>query len=163
MTPPPHSSAFRLRDYRPEDAPLLSSLFYDSVHRVNSRDYSPDQIAAWAPEQIDQGKWAARFQDKIAVVAKSDSTVVGFADISTDGHLDRLFVSAEHQRRGVASMLLDELVRRAGKLSIDCITTEASITAKPFFLARGFEVLKEQSVECRGQWLTNYRMQRLLE
>ncbi|TWU32629.1 GNAT family protein [Novipirellula artificiosorum] len=38
-------------------------------------------------------------------------------------------------RLGIASMLLEELIRRAEELNIDCITTEASITAKPFFIA----------------------------
>jgi len=36
----------------------------------------------------------------------------------------------------------------------------ASITAKPFFEKRGYIVQKQQSVECRGQFLINYRMKR---
>jgi hypothetical protein len=35
-----------LRPYRPGDAPALLALFRDTIRRVNSRDYSPAQIAA---------------------------------------------------------------------------------------------------------------------
>jgi hypothetical protein len=42
------------------------------------------------------------------------------------------------------------------------IFTEAGITARPVFERHGFRVTAEQSVECRGQWLTNYRMERPL-
>jgi len=42
---------------------------------------------------------------------------------------------------------------------IQAITTDASITAKPFFEKRGYVVQTEQNVECRGQYLTNFKMQ----
>ena len=35
-----------LRPFRPDDAPVLLTLFRDTIRRVNSRDYNPDQIAA---------------------------------------------------------------------------------------------------------------------
>ena len=42
-----------LRPYRPNDAPALLALFRDTIRRVNSRDYSRAQIAAWASDDID--------------------------------------------------------------------------------------------------------------
>jgi hypothetical protein len=41
-----------LRPYRPEDAPALLGLFRDTIRRINSRDDSPAQIAAWASEEV---------------------------------------------------------------------------------------------------------------
>ena len=35
-------------EYRPEDCAELTRLFYDTVHTVNSKDYIPDQLDAWA-------------------------------------------------------------------------------------------------------------------
>lgn len=40
--------------------------------------------------------------------------------------------------------------------------TEAGITARPFFEARGFVVLAPQVVTCRGVEFVNYRMERVL-
>ena len=46
-----------LRPYRTADAAELLALFKDTIRRVNSRDYSPEQIAAWASEEIDLVEW----------------------------------------------------------------------------------------------------------
>ena len=40
------------------------------------------------------------------------------------------------------------------------ITTHASITARPFFLKRGYRVVREQQVERGGILLTNYVMEK---
>ncbi len=29
--------------------PQISRLYYETVHRENTRDYTPEQIRAWAP------------------------------------------------------------------------------------------------------------------
>jgi putative acetyltransferase len=148
----------RLRSYHSADAPLLLDLFRDTVRRVNSTDYSPVQIAAWASEDIDVDAWRQRFNDRFAYVAELDDRVVGFADMRRDGYLDRLFVSADHQRCGVARILLDQLKLDALGTGITEIFTDASTTAKRFFEASGFVVVREQSVECRGVRLTNFHM-----
>ena len=90
----------QLRAYREEDAPALLALFRDTIRRVNARDYSPEQVRAWASEDIDPGGWAGRFAGRFAVVVESGERAIGFADLEPDGHIDRFFVSADHQRRG---------------------------------------------------------------
>ena len=156
------AASLQLRSFRPEDAETCLALFRDCVHRVNSRDYDPDQIQAWASPTIDLERWRARFDDRFAYVATEDGCIVGFTDMTRDGHLDRLFVSADHQGRGIARRLVEILLRAAFDHSIEEITTDASITAKPFFERMGFSVVREQSVECRGVWMTNYRMRRAI-
>ena len=37
-----------------------------------------------------------------------------------------------------------------------------SITAKPFFQRMGFAVVKEQTVDCRGEIFTNFAMEKIL-
>ncbi|PHQ33829.1 GNAT family N-acetyltransferase [Rhodopirellula bahusiensis] len=149
----------KLRPFRSDDAIDCWRMFRDTVHRVNARDYSQEQLNAWAPESIDLDHWAQRFDGHVAVVVESDSRIIGFADMSHAGHLDRLFVSADHQRRGVAKLIWRELVEHAVRLECQTVCTEASITAKPFFESVGFVVIARQEVECRGVTLTNYRME----
>ena len=43
---------------------------------------------------------------------------------------------------------------------VTCLSTEASITAQPFFAKRGFETVAAQDVEYRGQTFRNYRMRK---
>src|SRR6476469_2509497 len=99
-----------LRSYRPDDAPALLDLFRDSIRRVSSRDYSPAQIAAWASDDIDTFAWFGRFNCRFVPVAEEAGRPVGFAELEPDGHIDRVYVSADYQGRGVGRLLLDALV-----------------------------------------------------
>jgi putative acetyltransferase len=154
------AASLQLRPFRPEDAEACLALFRDCVHRVNSVDYAQNQIDAWASLTIDLEAWRARFDDRFAYVMTEGNRVVGFTDMTRDGHLDRLFVSADDQRRGIARRLVETLLSDAADDSIEEITTDSSITARPFFERMGFSVVREQSVGCRGVSLTNYRMWR---
>ena len=73
--------------------------------------------------------------------------------------VDRLYVHKDFQSRGIATALCDAL---EGALSVPLVYTDASITAKPFFLGRGYRLVREQRVERHGVALTNFRMEKLL-
>ena len=141
---------------------MLLALFRDTIRRVNSRDYSPSQIAAWASEEIDTAVWFGRFTGRFVPVAEEAGHPVGFAELETDGHIDRVYVSADHQRRGIGRQLLAAVVAEARWLGLARLFTEASITARPFFEAQGFLVRAPQVVTCRGVEFINYRMERVL-
>lgn len=149
-----------LRPYRPEDAPALLALFRDTIRRVNLRDYSPEQIAAWASDDIDEIAWAQRFAGRFAAVAEEAARPVGFADLEPNGHVDRLFVSADHQRRGIGRLLLSAVIAEAERLGLKRLHADVSITARPFFEAHGFVVLAPEVVTCRGVEFVNFRMER---
>ena len=74
-----------LRAYRPDDAPALLALFRDTVRRVNSRDYSPAQVAAWASDDIDTAGWFGRFAGRFVPVAEQAGRPVGFAELEPGG------------------------------------------------------------------------------
>jgi GNAT superfamily N-acetyltransferase len=141
------------------DTAAIVTLFRNTIHRVNSRDNTPEQVNARAPAEMDLGRWAARLRGSFTVVAEEDGELLGFADLEADGHVDCLYAHAAHQGRGVATALLHALERKAKDLGLVRLFTEASITARPFFAARGFVVLAPQEVECRGARFVNFRME----
>lgn len=150
-----------LRPYRPADAPALLALFRDTIRRVNRRDYNPEQIAAWASDEIDPAAWAGRFAGRFVVVAQEDDRPVGFAELEADGHIDRVYVSADHVGKGVGKLLLAAVLDEAERRGLTRLFVEASITARPFFAAAGFTVIAEQTVTVRGVEFVNYRMERV--
>ena len=152
-----------IRPYCPSDTPALLALFHDTVHAVNASDYSPEQVDARAPPTQDADAWAARLGAWDTLVAEEDSRLVGFCDLEADGHLDHLYCHKDWQRRGVGTRLLAGVEAIAREKGITRLTTEASITARPFFEAHGFHVLQEQTVYVRGVAFTNYRMEKELE
>lgn len=145
-----------LREYRPADCKEITELFYHTVHTVNAKDYTREQLHVWATGQVDLDKWNQSFQDHYTIVAVENDVLVGFGDIDSTGYLDRLFVHADHQRKGIAAAICDRLEQAVP----GTITTHASITAKPFFEKRGYKVVKEQQVERQGIALTNFVMKK---
>ena len=145
-----------IRMYRPSDCKILTGLFYNTVHTVNARDYTEEQLNVWATGEVDLEKWNQSLQGHFSVVAVDNGTVVGFGDIDHTGYLDRLFVHADYQGKGVGTAICNQLEQAVQ----GTIVTHASITAKPFFEKRGYSVMKEQSVERQGIFLTNYRMEK---
>ena len=155
-------SAVSIRPYTLADLDLLIALFNGAVRRVASRDYTPAQIAAWAPDTPDRAAWAARLGGRPTLVAEMDGVIAGFSDLEPDGHIDMLFVDADHQGRGVAGALLDRIETMAREQGLERLFTEASITARPVFEHRGFHVEAAQDVPLRGQTFRNYRMTKAL-
>jgi len=78
-----------------------------------------------------------------------DSKIIGFADVDCKGYFDHLFVHKDHQRRGVATLLAEEIESWYN----NDILVHASRSAKGFFAKRGYTLLREESVELRGEEL----------
>ena len=152
--------ALAIRRYLPSDLDAVIAIYQSAIREVSARDYSPAQIAAWS--HADRDDWAPHRLSRPAWIAEMDGFPAGFTDLEDDGHLDMMFVHARFQGRGVATALLRQVEAAALEAGLSRVFTEASITARPFFLSRGFELIAEQTVECEGQWLTNFRMHKRL-
>lgn len=147
-----------VRLYKPEDCKEIVELFYDTIHTVNLNDYSSAQLDAWAPKEIDMDVWDKSLSNNHTVVVEINGLIAGFGNMDNTGYFDRLFVHKDFQGQGIATTIANELEKYAKQNGIMVITTQASITAKPFFEKRGYRVIKKQSVERKGQILTNFVM-----
>lgn len=145
-----------IREYQPSDAEVLWTLFYDTVHTINAKDYTKEQLDVWATKERNLEEWNQTFLEHYSVVAIENHTVIGFGDIDHTGYLDRLFVHKDYQGRKVATAICNILESRVD----GAIVTHASITARPFFEQRGYCVLKKQQVERQGINLVNYVMEK---
>lgn len=148
-----------VREYRSSDCEEIAELFYDTVHSINIRDYTKEQVDVWATGDVDLEKWNRSFLDHYTVVVMNDNKIVGFGDIDSTGYLDRLYVHKDYQRQGIATALCDELEKR---IQAKKLVTHSSITAKPFFIKRGYRVVNEQQVKRSGIYLINYVMEKYL-
>ncbi|OIQ22532.1 MAG: GNAT family N-acetyltransferase [Flavobacterium sp. MedPE-SWcel] len=149
-----------LRNYKPEDITSIVTLFRGTVHMVNAKDYSQDQINAWAPEDIDVEKWKGKLLRHHTVVAECNGVICGFGDIDDTGYFDHLFVHKDYQGCGIATQIVAAIESYAKQEKFKVITVAVSITAKPFFLSKGYIVVKEQEVEYKGQKFINFSMKK---
>ena len=146
-----------IRKYKSTDCKYLAQLFHDTVHSVNSKDYSKEQLNAWATGDIDLKQWDESFKKNYTIVALENNIIVGFGDIDKTGYLDRLYVHKDYQGKKIATLILAELEKKVKPCKI---ITYASITAKPFFESRGYEVVKENVVIRNNVYLSNYIMEK---
>lgn len=147
-----------IRKFKPSDCAVMAKLFYDTVHTINSKDYTNEQLNAWATGNVDLEVWNSSFIEHNTLVAVINGGIVGFADMDNTGYLDKLYVHKDFQRRGIATALVKELERCARKVGISNFKTYASITAKPLFEKQGYTAEAENKVIRNGITLVNYKM-----
>ena len=144
-----------IRSYQSSDCEAVTELFFNAVHGVCKKDYPEEALFAWAPANPDLLAWNERLSRLYTILAFKQNTLVGFESMDLrKNYLDHLFVHEKWQGRGVATILCDQLESKVSRP----IVTQASITAKAFFEYRGYVVVREQKVCCRGVFLKNYLM-----
>ena len=151
---------YHIRPYQPGEEPQLRELFYNTVHNVNQRDYTPEQRNAWAPAQYDVNAWARRLLESEPFVALDNDTIVGFADVQSDGYIDFFFCHHAYQGKGVGKALMQHILKTGKRYGVKRFYANVSITAKLFFQHYGFDVVRQQQKEVRGVVLTNFLMEK---
>jgi putative acetyltransferase len=134
-----------IRRVKRTDVPEISRLYYETVHRVNARDYSPEQVRAWAPRVYPDAFWRRRFRRYDVFVAEEDGRVVGFVELSPSGEIDCFYVHFARQHQGVGSALMARIEREARRRRNSRLLADVSLTAEPFFRRMGFEVVRRQT------------------
>ncbi|WP_312906839.1 hypothetical protein [Tissierella praeacuta] len=76
-----------IREYQPSDCKEVAELFYNTVHTVNARDYTKEQLDVWATGRIDLENWNQSFQEHYSIVVLDDRLIIGFGDIDKTGYL----------------------------------------------------------------------------
>lgn len=120
------------------DISEISQLFYQTITTVNTKDYNAQQIETWASGADNKTFWEEQIEKQYFIIAENPNCLVGFASLTNDGYLDFMYVHKNHQNQDIASALLESILAEAGKLKLTKIWTDASITARPFFLNKGF-------------------------
>ncbi|UXA00041.1 GNAT family N-acetyltransferase [Vibrio splendidus] len=153
----------RIRNYQASDDKALWEIFFYTVRNVNVRDYSQQQVEAWAPSSFEFALWQKRMNGLQPFVAELDGRVVGYTDLQPNGLIDHFFCHHEYQGKGVGRALMDHVFSVGRVRGVSRYFSEVSITARPFYEHLGFKVVNEQEVEMRGVKLTNYVMEKVIQ
>ncbi|CAK7019189.1 MAG: 2,3,4,5-tetrahydropyridine-2,6-dicarboxylate N-acetyltransferase [Parabacteroides sp.] len=156
------------RDYKFREATLddiseLKEMYKATLRTVNRADYTPEEIEDWASCGDDISHLTDLITNLYFIVAlNNNNEIIGFSSIRKDGYLHAMFVHKDYQRKGVAGFLLSKVEKYAIEHHMEVITSEVSITAKPFFERKGYSVEKEQKRRANKLCLTNYWMKKVL-
>ena len=151
-----------VRALRRGDEYALRKVFYSSVHELACKDYTPEQLAAWAPEAYEVGPWAERTRSTPPFIVDASGVVAGFAVLREDGTIDQFFVAPAFAGQGVARMLMAHIHQQAARRGLTELQADVSLTAEPFFLMSGFEVEGRHEVIVGEVSLSHARMSKHL-
>lgn len=151
-----------IRTATQSDLSLILHLFSDTILNVNAADYTHEQLNAWSSAAANQDVWLTKLEQDYFIVALIDEEITGFASLTNEGAVDLLYVHKEYQRKGIAASLLRQLEQKANALGLNEITTDASITAYPFFIKHGFYVTEEYVKQRNGVDFLNRKMKKKL-
>ncbi len=152
-----------IRLYQPSDLEEVMHLFYVNVHNVCAKDYTDEQLDAWAPKDANIYRWETSLNKNHTLVVEENNHIIGFGNIGQTGYLDRLYVDDQYLHQGVGTLILDRLEKYAAAKGNTHMNTQASITSKPFFEARGYICIEKQIVERRGVRLKRYLMEKKIK
>jgi putative acetyltransferase len=154
------SKSVQIRRYCPGEEPLLFAVYYSAIHLVACQDYTPEQIQAWAPANLDAELWKNRIRGINPYVAELNDEIVGYADLQDNGYIDHFFVSGTHPRSGIGTLLMNHLVFEARARNFREMTSDVSRTAQPFYEKFGFTIVEHREPELRGVIIPNALMRR---
>lgn len=151
-----------IRRYKYTDTLEIIKLFFETVREINIKDYTKEQVIAWAPEEADLEKWKDRLSKFITFVVEDNEKIVGFSELEEDGHINCFYSHKDYQGKGIGKLMISNIEEQAKILRLSRLYAEVSITAKPFFEKKGFRIIKEQEVELRGVKFINYLMEKFI-
>ncbi len=159
-----NAMALRVRPFRAEDAERLATIFFAAVRAVSRKDYSEEQLRAWAPEPPDPVRFIERAAGGRILLVGVDvaDQPQAYGDLEPDGHIDHLYRHPDTSRSRAASLVYEGIERAARQRGLVRIYVEASEPAKRFLLSRGFVLVKRRDFEIRGMPIHNYAMEKLL-
>jgi putative acetyltransferase len=153
-----------IRPYRAADGPALSAIFDQAVRKLGARDYDGRQVAAWAARAPDAAGFDALAADGriLLVAADARDQPLAFGDLEPNGRLHLLYCAPSATGMGVAGALYAALEAEARRRGVTRLFAEASETARPFFLHKGFDVLSRRTFRIGDTQIHNYAVEKRL-
>ncbi len=67
-----YNSHMKIREYNDADCQAVSQLFYVTVHAINAKDYTTEQLFAWAKDEAQLQNRRADLLKQYALIAEID-------------------------------------------------------------------------------------------
>jgi putative acetyltransferase len=150
----------QVRRYKKKDTKEIIHLFGDTITNINIKDYSQEQVDVWANGNLNEEAWEQRLAESVTYVAVKGEEIIGFTNYNENEEIDLFYVHKNLQRQGIGRTLLAKLEDDAKRNGVKSLSTEASITAKPFFEAHGYIVINKQTKKVKETDFINYKMKK---
>jgi ribosomal protein S18 acetylase RimI-like enzyme len=151
---------YNLREFKPDDLTQLLKLIWDTIDVCYRPVYSDEAITHWEDEHNDREilKDAA---EGIILIAELNGAMIATGTLMDD-RIKRVYVDPALQGKGIGKMIMAELEKRAKDNGLKEIRLYASVPAKKFYDAIGYNTFSEAFIEIEGKRLDYYNMNKML-
>jgi len=144
------------------DLEEMQKLFVETIQSVCKNDYNPEQIKAWVSGVKNKERWIEVIDKQFVLLAIIENQIAGFGTLKDKNYVDFFYIHKDFQRQGIADKILAHLEFEAENNNSKFITSDVSITAKPFFEKKGYRVIAEQKNIVKGVEIINYKMEKIV-
>ncbi|GAA3764938.1 GNAT family N-acetyltransferase [Flavobacterium ginsengiterrae] len=144
------------------DLEEMQKLYVETIQSVCKNDYNEEQRKVWSSGINNTKRWIEVLNTQFVLLAIIENQIAGFGTLKDGNYIDFFYIHKDFQRQGIADNLLNELEVEAKKHNSKIITSDVSITARPFFEKKGFVVKTEQKNIRQNVELINYKMKKRL-
>ncbi|MGA1932298.1 GNAT family N-acetyltransferase [Arcobacter sp. YIC-464] len=148
---------FTIKNYKEKYLKEVVNLFINTVHNINKKDYTKEQLNAWANKSIDLKAWQNRLKTSNTYLCMLEDEIVGFY-IYEDDYIDCFYVHHKYQGLKIGKFMIEQILKDADNSNIKILRVDASITAAKFFEKFGFKKVKENHIKRENQTLINHSM-----
>ena len=142
------------------DLAEMQQLYIETIQSVCKKDYNEAQREAWISGVKNKERWIEVIEKQFVLLAIIQDQIAGFGTLKDGNYIDFFYIHKDFQRQGIADKLLNELELEAKNHNSKIITSDISITAKPFFEKNGFTAKVKQRNVRLGIELINYKMEK---
>lgn len=135
----------------------IPELFTNTIHKTCHKDYTKEQLNAWANSNINYEIWEKRLNKTKPYLALIENKLVGFTEFYDD-YIDCFYVHNKYQGQGVGKALMNHILDIVSKNGIKKLRVDSSITSKAFFESFGFVEIYKNEIKRDNQILINYTL-----
>ena len=144
---------FEIRAAKADDAPEACELIRRSIKELCREDHASDPYAleGWLSNKTEKNVrvWFTQL-GLYSWVADEGGKIHGAATLAGNGELMLLYVLPEARFSGVSKALLENVEEQARKLRLEHCSLTSTLTARRFYLDRGYELLIPEDEEDDG-------------
>lgn len=110
-----------------------------SIKELCSKDYSTDQISAWADRDFKESVWHELMETNHIWVIDDGKEIQGFCDLSLKNKEIRgLYLTPEVKGKGLGKIMLNKALNLARSRGVKDLKLSSTITAADFYRSQGF-------------------------
>lgn len=147
-----------IRPAKHSDASQLIDAHRGSIRQVCAKDYTPEQIEAWAGRKFEEAQWISSIDTEHVWVIEYNDKVAGFGHLSSLQvdlvELRGLYFLPEVIGHGLGKKLMALIFRKAQELGARRMKLHATITALTFYESLGFKKVECSTTSVQMQGVT---------